>query len=41
MLALGSLVAQVRLTASDILRGSGMTLAGAHEALDEAAGLER
>ena len=41
VLALGSLVAQVRLTASDILRGSGMTLAGAHEALDEAAGLER
>lgn len=41
VLALGALVAQVRLTASDILRGSGMTLAGAHEALDEAAGLER
>ncbi len=41
VLALGSLVAQVRLTASDILRGSGMTLAGAHEALDEAAGLGR
>ena len=41
VLALGSLVAQVRLTASDILRGSGMTLAGAHEVLDEAAGLER
>lgn len=41
VLALGSLVAQVRLTASDILRGSGMSLAGAHQALDEAAGLER
>jgi uncharacterized membrane protein YccC len=40
VVALGSLVAQVRLTSSDILRGSGMSLAGAHEALDEAAGLE-
>lgn len=39
-LVLGSVVGQVRLTASDLLRATGMTLAEAQQTLDKAIGLE-